>query len=127
MIAAGVFALVGVAALGGLWLIGKSGAVGPFACAGYEFARGEWRGSNGDAKREQARLIARCDHLVGKTRRQVRRDLGSPDGDPRADREWRFFIGRKREFLRLGDSGHLVVRFNRRGRVARTVLPEPGD
>jgi hypothetical protein len=123
-IAATMFALVVALAVGGLWLLGKSAATGPFACSGYEFSRSEWRKGGSDERRDQARLMARCDHLLGKTRKQVLASLGDPDGGPSNESEWRFFIGKRTDFLRLGDSGHLMLRFNSSGRVVRAEVPE---
>ncbi|HSI79833.1 MAG TPA: hypothetical protein VK919_04190 [Solirubrobacterales bacterium] len=123
-IALGVFAAVAALAVGGLWLVGKTTATGPFACAGFEFDRSEWRSAGAKRKRDDARLITRCDYLVGKTRKRVRADLGDPEGGPNADRRWRFFLGRSNDYLRIGDSGHLIVRFNRASRVARAELPD---
>lgn len=124
VIALSVFAGVAVLAVGGMWLVGKTTATGPFACAGFAFDRSEWRSAAARKKRDQARLITRCEYLDGKSRKRVRAELGDPEGGPSGDRRWRFFLGRSNDYLRIGDSGHLVVRFNGAGRVARAELPE---
>ena len=123
-IAFGVFALVAAVAVGGLWLVGKTTATGPFACAGFDFDRDEWRAAAPKQRREDARLISRCEFLVGKSRERVRAELGKPEREPDGGSDWRFFLGRQKDYLRLGNADHLLVRFNDSGRVRRAEVPD---
>lgn len=104
-------------AIAGLWVAGRAGVVGPFRCTGVELSREQWHVESRGARLDEAKRIARCDLLAGKTRDQVQSALGEPGRRDREAREWLYFAGEVNTLLGPGDAEYLLVSFDREGGV----------
>lgn len=124
-----VAAGVGLAALAVL-ASGSAVAVGITAdrCGDFRFDGAAWRGAlarddaSDDAER-MAEALVRCRVLVGGTRHDVRRLLGTTRD--MKGRTWTYDVGWVNDGLGPGDAQELLVHFSRSGRVRRSQLLWP--
>lgn len=74
-----------------------------------------------EAVEVQARRAASQNALVGRSKDEIRRVLGSPDQATR--REWAWYVGTVNDTLGPGDEGLLYVRFRGDRALSAEVLP----